>query len=170
MKRTLSHLLESHSLQLCNTQTIQRSSFHLLCSHRFDVFVPAVPRAVPSYTGDHSNCEIEQTVIASCGTLPPVSAPRNGFGTNRQSPDKRIPTHKSTEALAVKTKSEQITCFSALRGVGWGGVSAQKKTSIQSLRRTNVKMFLREHIVTGKTRRRQTPAVPSSQSLEAHSF
>lgn len=55
-----------------NTNLLSGSLVQLrrLCSHSFDLFVPA---AAPSYTDDHSNCEIEWTVTASCGMSPPVS-------------------------------------------------------------------------------------------------
>lgn len=32
--------------------------FHLHCSQSFDLLAEGVPRAVPSHTDDHSNCEL----------------------------------------------------------------------------------------------------------------
>lgn len=40
--------LKNHSLYV----------FHLHCSQSFGLLVEAVPRAVPSHTDDHSNCEL----------------------------------------------------------------------------------------------------------------
>lgn len=75
---------------------------HLLCSHSFDLFVPAVPGAVPPYMDEHSNGGIEWTVITSSGMLPPVSTRWNWFGTNkccwRAVKPKEKPNHKITGA------------------------------------------------------------------------
>lgn len=69
--------------------TLKSVHSHQLCSRSFDLFVPAVRRAVPSYTGDHSNCGMEQTVITSSEMSPPISAQWNGFGANSPNSNKR---------------------------------------------------------------------------------
>lgn len=44
------------------------------------IYLPQLfQRAVPPYMDDHSNCEIEWTVIASCGRLTPVSTQLKWF-------------------------------------------------------------------------------------------
>lgn len=49
--------------------------FRQLCSQSSDLYIAAVTGAMPSYTDNHSNCEIKQAVIASCVMLSPGNAP-----------------------------------------------------------------------------------------------